>query len=146
MIIPEFAPSPYPGSQGDRPVQLLMQFDKVIIELIIAVIVVPIHQLNAFWNFSAHFGRDIGVQIIIILRRVAQPEIHIRPDHRVQPAFGAHFIYSVQMAVEQFKPVDIAVTVKEIAASQVVGFIHANMYTAAAERLAPEIEHFSISL
>ncbi|MPN44112.1 hypothetical protein SDC9_191673 [bioreactor metagenome] len=106
------------------------------------MIIVPIGKLNLFRDRFFDLFRNLGTRVVVVLFLVCIAEIHVRPDDRFQLEFVADAADPVQMAVVNTEGRLVSVNIHEPAASEVVRFVHAQMYPARLQRLAPERDHF----
>ena len=101
--------------------------------LLPVIVVVPVDQPDSGRNFPECLGGQNGVAVEPF--RIVDLEIHVRPDHRFEAVFAADLRDPCEVAGKEPEAVGGTVEILMAAAAEIVGFVHADVNPAAAERL-----------
>ena len=143
VIVPETTPGPDAGAHQGLVAEVAVTLNHLLVHLGFFVVVIPVDQLYVPRNLLLNLRRNRMREIVIVPLRIAEPEIHIRPDHRLESVFAAKLIHPPEMAVEKLEPALIAEQVEKAAAPKVMGLIHADVNAARTEIFAPETNHLA---
>ena len=141
VIVPEFGPGPDAGGDDGKPAELPVPLNEIGVMLLPVIVVVPVDQPDSGRNFPECLGGQNGVAVEPF--RIVDLEIHVRPDHRFEAVFAADLRDPCEVAGKEPEAVGGAVEILMAAAAEIVGFVHADVNPAAAERLRPETDHLA---
>ena len=120
---------PCPCSTGEYQgiPQPFVQQEIVFIELRPFIVIVPVAKPCLFGKVFLPFRQRILANPIIVFRAEIQPQIHIRPNHRLQPSFPAFFHKPFQMPFHQLCPLFRPMQIHIFSPSEMCRFVHSQM-------------------
>ena len=109
------------------------------IEILIEMIVVPVHKIEVLRHFREHVLREARVGRVVAARR--EQKEHIAPHHRAEPVPRRDLRDAREVAEQNLRPVLETVFREELPEPDTIRFIHADMYPAGGERFLERREH-----